>query len=64
MDYRDFKNSPTRAASDKVIHDKVFNIAKNPKYDGFQRGLSWNVINFLLESLVVLLKAKLCRTKN
>ena len=40
MDYRDFKDSPTRAASDKVIHDKVFNIAKNPKYDGFQRSLS------------------------
>ena len=26
-------------ASDKVLRDKVFNIAKNPKYDEYQRGL-------------------------
>ena len=26
------------AAADKVLRDKAFNIAKNPKYDGYQRG--------------------------
>ena len=26
-------------ASDKVLRDKAFNIAKNPKYDGYQRAL-------------------------
>ena len=26
-------------ASDKVLRDKVSNIAKNPKYDEYQRGL-------------------------
>ena len=29
-----------RTASDKVLKDKVFNSDKNPKYDGYQRGLS------------------------
>ena len=26
-------------ASDKVLRDKAFNLAKNPKYDEYQRGL-------------------------
>ena len=33
-------------ASDKVLRDKAFNIAKNPKYDGYQRGLASMVYNF------------------
>ena len=37
------KDSSTRTASNKLIHDKVINIAKNPKYDWYWRGLSWNV---------------------
>ena len=38
MAYIDFKDFSRRAASDKVfLPDKAFNIAKNPKYDGFQR---------------------------
>ena len=39
MAYEDFKDLPRRTASDKVLHGKVFNIAKNPKDDGYQRGL-------------------------
>ena len=27
-------------ASDKVLRDKAFSIAKNPKYDGYQRRLA------------------------
>ena len=38
MAYRNFKDLPRRTASDKVLRDKSFNIAKNPKYDGYQRG--------------------------
>ena len=34
MSYGDFKDLARRAASDKVLRDKVLNIAKNPKYDG------------------------------
>ena len=40
MAYGDFKDLPRRTASDKMLRDKVFNIAKNPKYDGYQRGLA------------------------
>ena len=40
MAYGDFKNLARRTASDKVLWDKAFNIAKNPKYDGYQRGLA------------------------
>ena len=29
-----------RTAADKVLRDKAFNIAKDPKYDGHQRGLA------------------------
>ena len=38
MAYGDFKDLPRRTASDKVLrYNKAFNIAKNPKYDGYQR---------------------------
>ena len=40
MVYGDFKDLPRITASDKVLHDRAFNIAKNPKYDGYQRGLA------------------------
>ena len=45
MAYRDFKNLK-RTASDKTLRDKAFNIAKNPKYDGYQRGLTFMIYNF------------------
>ena len=40
MAYGDFKDLAKRTASDKVLRDKAFNSAKNPKYDGYQRGLA------------------------
>ena len=40
MIYRDFKDLNRREIADKVLRDKTFNIAKNPKYDGYQRGLA------------------------
>ena len=46
MDFGDFKDLPRRTASDKVLHDKGFNIAKIPKYDGYQRGLASMVYKF------------------
>ena len=39
MAYGDFKDLPRRTASDKILRDKTFSIAKIPKYDGYQRGL-------------------------
>ena len=40
MAYGDFNNSARRTASDKILRDKAFNITKNPKWDGYQRGLA------------------------
>ena len=39
MAYEDFKDLARRTASDKVLRDKAFNIAKNSKYDRYQRGI-------------------------
>ena len=36
MAYVDFKDLPRRTASDKVLCDKAFNMAKLLKYDGYQ----------------------------
>ena len=44
--YQDFKELARKAASDKVLRDKAFNIAKNLKYDGYQRGLASIVYKF------------------
>ena len=35
-----------RTASDTVLRDKAFNIAKNSKNDGYQRGLASMVYKF------------------
>ena len=35
-----------RTQSGKILRDKAFNIAKNPKYDGYQRGLASIVYKF------------------
>ena len=40
MAYGDFKDLNRRTAADKVLRDKAFNIAKNPKYDGYQHKLA------------------------
>ena len=50
MAYGDYKDLARRTASDKVLRDKAFNIAKNPKYDRYQRGLASMLINFLIKS--------------
>ena len=38
MAYEDFKDLARRTASNEVLKDKTFNIAKNLKYDGYQKG--------------------------
>ena len=44
--YGNFKDLARRTASDKIWRDKAFNTAKNPKYDGYQRGLASMVYKF------------------
>ena len=46
MAYGDFKDLKRRTASDKILRNKAFNIAKNSKYDGYQRGLRSMVYKF------------------
>ena len=46
MAYGDFKDSARRTASDKVLRDTAFNLPKNPKYDGYQRGLASMIYTF------------------
>ena len=40
MAYGDFKDLNRRTTPDKVLRNKAFNIAKDPKYDGYYRGLA------------------------
>ena len=47
MAYEDLKVLIRRTASDKILRDKVFNIAKNPKYDGSQSRLASTVYKFV-----------------
>ena len=46
MCYEDFNDSARRTASNKILCDKAFNIPKNPKCDGYQRGLASMVYKF------------------
>ena len=47
--YGDFKDLKRRTFSDKVLRDTAFNIAKNPKYDGYQTGLASMVYKFFVK---------------
>ena len=46
MAYGDFKDLARRTVADKILRDKAFNIAKDPKYEGYQRGLASTVYKF------------------
>ena len=44
--YADHKDLINRTKADKVLRDKVYDIASNPKYDAYQRGLASMVYKF------------------
>ena len=46
MAYGKYKDLEKRTKSDKILKDKAFEIAINPKYDGYQRGLASMVCKF------------------
>ena len=46
MAYGKYKDLTKRTQSDKVLRDKAFEIASNPKYDGYQRRLASMVFKF------------------
>ena len=75
MAYEDFKDLKIRTFSDNILRDKAFNIAKNHKYDGYQRGIASIVYKFFDKKLapvtdkylwqaVVLLKMRLNKIFN
>ena len=49
MAYGDFKDIARGTACDKILSDKAFNFAKNPKYDGYQRGLASMIYKFFVK---------------
>ena len=49
----DFKDLNKRTAVDRVLRDKAFNIAKKPKYDGYQLGHVSMVYKFFDKKLQV-----------
>ena len=65
MAYRGFKDLPRRTASDKVLRDNAFNVAKTPEYNGYQCGLA-SVVNrfFNKKSLDDDVKIKFCQINN
>ena len=66
--YGDFKYLTRKTVSDKILPDKAFNIAKNLKYDGYQRAIASMIHKFFdkklllhvqINLLIVALKMKL-----
>ena len=49
--YSDSEDLTKRTAADKILRNRAFNIAKNQKYDGYQRGLASMVYKFLIKNL-------------
>ena len=47
--YADHKDLINRTEADKVLRDKTYDIASNPEYDGYQRGLASMVYKFFDE---------------
>ena len=54
MDYGKSKYLAKRIQSDKVLRDKAFKIASDPKYDGYQRGLASMVYKFFYKNTTYL----------
>ena len=51
MAYGGFKDLKRRTAAENFLRDKAFNIAKNPKYDGYHRVLASMVYKFFDEKI-------------
>ena len=46
MAYGDLEDFTRRTAPNKILYDKAFSIAKNPKYDGYQRSFDSIIYKF------------------
>ena len=56
MAYGDFKDLARGTASDKALRDKALNIAKNSKYNGYQRGVASMVYKSFDKKVVLIMK--------
>ena len=65
MAYGDFKDLTRRTASDTILHDKAFDIAKHLKYDGYERALT-SIVNTFFDNKTSggEVKMKACLIKN
>ena len=54
--YSDSEDLTKRTVADKILKNKVFDIAKDPKYDVYQRGLSSMIYKFLTQKSLLLIK--------
>ena len=61
MAYGDFKDLTRKTTSEKILREKAFNITKNLKYDGYQRGLDLMVYRIFDKKSF--LKRKILQTK-
>ena len=59
----DLKNLLRRAASDKVLQNKAFYIAKNPKSDEYQRGIASIVFKLFDKSLQLCVQINFLHTQ-
>ena len=57
MAYSKSKDLAKRTQSDKVLKDKAFKIASNPKFHGYQRGLASMVYKFFDKKFTLLSKS-------
>ena len=65
MSYQDFKDLTRRTASDKILHEKAFDIAKIPIVIDIEGVLIQPFLNLLIKELQVKqLKMKLYLIKN
>ena len=53
--YSDSKDLTKRTVADKILKNKAFDIAKDPKYNGYQRGLA-SMVYFLTQKSLRLIK--------
>ena len=65
MSYGDFKDLARGTASDKILSDKAFDVAKTLNIMDIKKVLIQRFINFLIKKLlVVVFKMKIYQTKS
>ena len=60
----DFKDLVIITASDKILLDKAFNIAKNTKYNGYQSGIISMVYKFFDKKSASLAQSETVATRD